>query len=112
MRIAIPVSNDRLSLHFGHCEKFALIDVDQESHSILKHKEIAAPPHQPGLLPLWLGRKGVEVVIAGGLGSQARRLFALNNIKVLVGAPSDTPEHLTMAYLEGKLSAGENICDH
>ncbi|NLF18973.1 MAG: ATPase, partial [Lentisphaerae bacterium] len=28
MRLAIPIADGRLSLHFGHCESFALIDVD------------------------------------------------------------------------------------
>ena len=30
MRYAVPVSGDMIATHFGHCEKFALIDVDEE----------------------------------------------------------------------------------
>ena len=38
MIIAIPAQNDRLDNHFGHCESFTLIELD-DSKSILK-KEI------------------------------------------------------------------------
>ena len=51
MRIAIPVANEQLSPHFGHCEKFALIDVDTTDRKILSRVDIEAPPHEPGLLP-------------------------------------------------------------
>ena len=51
MRIAIPVADGRLAMHFGHCEKFALLDVDTDEKKIIKKEEIDAPPHEPGLLP-------------------------------------------------------------
>ena len=34
MRIAIPIVNDRLCMHFGHCEQFALVEVDDGDRSI------------------------------------------------------------------------------
>ncbi len=35
MRIAIPVTDGKLSAHFGHCEKFCIIDVDSENKTIV-----------------------------------------------------------------------------
>ena len=69
MRIAIPMASGKLALHFGHCEQFALIDVDPATKQILNQDFVAAPDHQPGLLPRWLREKGVNVVISGGIGS-------------------------------------------
>jgi len=112
MRIAIPVANGQLSMHFGHCEKFAIIDVDPKTKTILKQEEMAAPEHQPGLLPKWLAEHGAQVIIAGGMGSRAQTLFAENRIKVVVGAPGAPPERLVTAYLDGTLMTGENVCDH
>ncbi|MEW5803307.1 MAG: iron-sulfur cluster carrier protein MrpORP [bacterium] len=112
MRVAIPVANGKLSMHFGHCEKFALIDVDPKTRAILKNETIDAPEHQPGLLPPWLAERGVQVVIAGGMGERAQSLFAQNNITVVVGAAAEAPEKLIVGYLDGTLQVGENVCDH
>jgi len=112
MKIAIPVSQGRLSAHFGHCEEFAIIEADEQSKSILDESVHEAPPHEPGLLPRWLHGLGAEVIIAGGMGQRAQQLFAQNGITVVVGAPADTPGQLASAYLNGTLQAGVNICDH
>ena len=112
MRIAIPLSNGKLSMHFGHCERFALIDVDSTKQKILKREDVEPPPHEPGLLPPWLAEQGVSMIIAGGMGLRAQGLFMQKGIQVVVGLPADTPERLVGHYLTGTLQAGENICDH
>ena len=112
MRIAIPLFDGKLTQHFGHCEKFAVIDTDDNSNSIAKREDITPPPHEPGVLPKWLGDMGVNVIIAGGMGQRAQQLFAQNEIEVVVGAPADSPENLVSAYLNKTLKSGENLCDH
>ncbi|MBN1764590.1 MAG: NifB/NifX family molybdenum-iron cluster-binding protein [Sedimentisphaerales bacterium] len=112
MKIAIPLVNDKLCMHFGHCEVFALIDVDEESKSINSMERLTPPMHQPGVLPAWLHTQGANVIIAGGMGQRAQQLFAQNDIKVVVGAPSEPPESIVTAYLNDTLVPGENICDH
>ncbi len=112
MRIAVPVASGRLAAHFGHCEDFALLDVDQEKKTIASEDIQDAPPHQPGLLPQWLTEKGVNLVIAGGMGSRALQLFAQHGIKVIVGAPSLEPHKVVASYLAGQLESGANVCDH
>jgi len=112
MRIAIPLTDGKLSAHFGHCEQFAIVDVDGQSRSI-KNQELASPPaHEPGVLPKWLAGLDVELIIAGGMGQRAQQLFAQNQIEVVVGSPAEGPEELVSAHLEGRLQSGENICDH
>lgn len=112
MKIAIPLANGKLSLHFGHCEEFALLDVDPETKSVKEKNILKSPPHEPGVLPRWLGEKGATVIIAGGMGQRAQGLFAQQNIEVVVGASADTPEDIVKAYLDGTLKAGANLCDH
>ena len=112
MRIAIPLAQGKLSLHFGHCEKFAVIDTDDNSTRIANREDLTPPPHEPGVLPQWLGGIGVNVIIAGGMGQRAQQLFAQNDIKVVTGASGQTPEDLVTAYLENTLETGDNICDH
>lgn len=112
MRIAIPVAGGKLAMHFGHCEQFALVDIDEQEKKITGTEYVTPPPHEPGVLPRWLHEQGANLIIAGGLGNRAQQLFAHNNITVLVGAPSDTPEQLAEAYLNGALQTGDNVCDH
>ena len=112
MRIAIPMAGGQLSPHFGHCEEFALIEVDHEAKSILSHSSVAAPPHVPGMLPGWLAGQGVDVIIAGGIGGRAMELFEQASIQVAPGAPVAGARELVQAYLDGRLSAGPNTCDH
>lgn len=112
MKYAIPVSGGMLSPHFGHCEQFALIDTDENNKNILKKEMVAAPPHQPGLLPPWLASKGVNSVIAGGMGASAISLFKENGINVVLGAPSEAPEKVLTDHLNGNLMTGDNRCDH
>lgn len=112
MKIVIPVANGQLSMHFGHCEKFAVIEVDEKEKKILGKEFLDAPPHQPGLLPPWLAERGANVIIAGGMGQRAQELFAANGIKVVIGAPAESPEKLAGDFLAGTLVSGANLCDH
>ncbi|PJC86715.1 ATPase [Vibrio sp. HA2012] len=112
MKIAIPVANGLLNLHFGHCKSFALLDVDPDNKQITARIDIDAPPHEPGLLPAWLGEKSVDLVITGGMGQKARQLFDEQSISVVVGAPAESPEALALSYMNGTLVSGMNACDH
>jgi len=112
MRIAIPTAEGKLALHFGHCTEFAMIDVDVDKGAILATDAAAPPPHAPGVLPQWLKQQGVDLVIAGGMGSRAQGLFAESGVQVVVGAPVDTPENLVNAYLRQELETSDNVCDH
>jgi Mrp family chromosome partitioning ATPase/predicted Fe-Mo cluster-binding NifX family protein len=112
MRIAIPIAQGQLCQHFGHCDEFAIVDVNSQEKSISGVFTEAAPTHAPGVLPQWLGQQRVNVVIAGGMGSRAQALFAQNGIQVLIGATAGTPEEVVNAYLNGTLQTGANICDH
>ena len=112
MIIAIPITDGKLSMHFGHCDQFDLLDVDTEKKEILKKETLSAPPHEPGLLPKWLGERNVNLVIAGGMGSRAKELFNQTGIKTVVGAPSDTSEEIVLSYVKNTLELGGNLCDH
>jgi len=112
MRIAVPIAEDKVAAHFGHCSHFALFDVDEATKTIVKKEVISSPGHQPGFLPVWLAEEGVSVVIASGMGSRAQALFNENRIGVVVGVLGDDPEKAVQDYIKGKLATGGNVCDH
>jgi predicted Fe-Mo cluster-binding NifX family protein len=107
---AVPTAEGILCSHFGHCDQFALIETKEGK---IKSKTMhTPPPHEPGVLPKWLHEMGAHIIIAGGMGSRAQQLFVENGIKVVTGAPSDTPETLVQKYLSDQLVTGANVCDH
>lgn len=112
MKFAIPIAQGQLCLHFGHCEQFAIVDTDESNKTIEKTELVTPPPHQPGLLPKWLGERQVKIVIAGGMGGRAIELFNSQGIQVLTGATPDAPEKLVESYLNNSIETGPNGCDH
>ena len=113
-RIAVPVTGGKLSAHFGHCEEFVIFSPKGASgdDGVELIDALESPPHQPGLLPAWLNERGVNVVIAGGMGSRAQELFCQAGIEVVVGAASTDPKEIAQSYLNGTLVTGQNVCDH
>ncbi len=110
LRIAVPTADGTLCQHFGHCERFVLVDVT--GSEIQNRTEVTPPPHEPGLLPRWLADQGVRLVIAGGMGQRAITLFQERGIEVVTGAPAEDPYTLVRHYLKGTLVCGANVCDH
>ncbi len=108
----MPVTDGKLSAHFGHCQQFAIIDVDADNKEIKGCELVDPPAHEPGVLPRWLAGLHVELIIAAGMGRRAQQLFAEHDIDVVVGAMDNAPQELVLQYLAGQLQTGENICDH
>ena len=110
MKIAIPVVQGKLCIHFGHCEQFAIITV--ADGKIVKQETLTPPPHEPGVIPNWVADQGCTDIIVGGMGEAAQAILQQRGVKVSCGAPSDTPENLVAVYLRGELIDSGNTCDH
>jgi predicted Fe-Mo cluster-binding NifX family protein len=107
---AIPTSNGRSCAHFGHCQSFALVVVDQ---GVVSGVHFLDPPaHQPGSYPRFLANQGVNVVLAGGMGMKAQSLFRENDIEVYMGVGVEEPRDLVERFLRNELETGDNLCDH
>jgi len=111
MRYGIPVTNGVLDPHFGHCEAFALIDVNVDQMTVLRKEVISSPGHQPGFLPGWLAGHGARIVIAGGMGGRALDLFAQHGVEVVMGAPAVDPELAVLEHMRGNLVSSGNACE-
>jgi len=111
-RYAIPVSEGKLCLHFGHSENFVFIDYDMDKKEIIKNETKNPPPHEPGILPKWLHDQNVHIIISGGMGSRAQKLFIDGGIQVISGAQVEDPEKLVLDHVNDNLVLGDNVCDH
>ncbi len=112
MKIAIPSAEGNLDTHFGHCKIFDFFEVNVESGEFTQLESLVPPPHEPGVIPRWLGELGVNLVLAGGMGHKALKHFDDQNIQVIVGMEAESTQKLVGNYLAGNVEEGSNLCDH
>ena len=96
-----------VSGHFGHCDNFNLYDAD--GGVITAEESIPNPGPRPGFLPKSLADKGVQVIIAGGMGGGAVEIFNERGVEVIVGATGDSRTAVE-AYLKGELKSTGSVC--
>ena len=108
-KIAIPLAGGKLSLHFGHCEQFAVVTIN--NGEVVREEILTPPVHQPGTYPRFLASQGVSDVIVGGIGQRAVDIFNQNNISVKTGAELKSLSELTSDFISETLITGVNSCD-
>ncbi|MGI6509926.1 MAG: NifB/NifX family molybdenum-iron cluster-binding protein [Erysipelotrichaceae bacterium] len=107
IRIAIATIKGQVAEHFGYCEEFMLFEI--EDNKITKNEIIANPGHKPGFLPNFLADRGVKVIISGGMGMAAVKIFNEKNVEVIIGASGEAKKAVEQ-YLEGILKSTGSIC--
>jgi Dinitrogenase iron-molybdenum cofactor. len=108
-RLAVATDGDEVSQHFGHCSQYTLVDI--VNGHIENKSVIANPGHQPGFLPRYLADKGVNYIIAGGMGTQAQSLFKEMGVEPILGVSGNIDEVID-AFINGTLQSGESLCEH
>jgi len=109
MKVAVATEGNMVAQHFGHCGVYTIAEI--EDGRVITKALIDAPPHEPGVLPAFLGGKGVDCVIAGGMGGRAQGLFDEKGIIVITGA-SGLIDQVLEDFVNDRLMTGSNICDH
>lgn len=111
MKIALPVAQNQFCMHFGHCETFLVVTID-ENNQICETTHLDPPPHAPGVIPKFLAEHKIDRILAGGMGHRALQMFEQMNISVVTGIAMSNPDDVIAAYLDGSLQTGANVCDH
>ena len=107
MILAIAKEGSSVSQHFGHCEGFELVHV--EEGKVVERVTVPNPGHRPGFLPVFLSQKGVDVVIAGGMGASAQQLFRDRGIEVYTGVQGNI-DQVIIDFLNGELKSTDSVC--
>ena len=108
--IAVPSENPGgleapLGAHFGHCDLYTLVDV--KDGAIADVRVVPNVAHQQGgcLAPVqFLAGKGVQQLIAGGMGLRPLMGFNQMGIRVLHGGEAHTVGEAVQSAIEGKLA--------
>ena len=107
MKIAVASEGTQVGGHFGHCETFLFFDA--ENGVITAESSVPNPGHRPGFLPNFLADRGVQVILAGGMGGGAVEIFNERGVEVVVGAQGDARAAVE-AYLRGELHSTGEVC--
>jgi len=83
-----------------------------ENGIIVKEEKVNPPVHEPGSHPAFLRDLGCSAVITGGMGIKAQQLMQQHGIQVIFGVPNLPLRELINQYLQGKLTNGNNRCEH
>ncbi len=96
--------NSVLSYHFGHCPYYVIVDVDG---NVVKNVRSIPNPgaewHDPGDLPAFMKKEGIDVIITGGMGPKAQQYFADFGIEAVTGAYGRVKDVLE-EYLHSKVN--------
>ena len=108
MKIAISTDGGFVSAHFGRCPEFTIVDI--EGSELKSRQVVSNPGHQPGAIPQFLHSKGVQCIIAGGMGMRATELFNEMGIKAIVGV-SGKIDDVIGKIKNNTLQGGESLCN-
>ncbi len=112
MKIAIPTRGNKLDHHFGHCESYTVMTVDNDKNVI--KSEILPAANGCGCksnIAAVLRDKGVTVMLAGNMGSGAVNVLSQYGIEVYRGC-SGNVRALTEAFLAGVIADSGTTCAH
>ena len=109
MKVAISTDQGYVSAHFGRCQSYTIVEIKEGQ--VLSTGEIPNPGHQPGFLPKYLSEKGVNCIIAGGMGPKAQGLFAQENIETIIGVQGPVIEVIEK-LVKQELEVGDDLCGH
>ncbi len=107
MKVAISTDGDLVSTHFGRCPSFTIVEL--VDGKVINRVVIENPGHMPGYIPQFLHERGVECIVAGGMGMRARSFFDEVGIQVILGV-SGKINDLIEEIKNGTLKGGESLC--
>jgi predicted Fe-Mo cluster-binding NifX family protein len=107
MKVVISTEGNSVSMHFGRCPEFTIVDI--QNGKIAKKEVINNPGHHPGFLPQFFFERGIECIIAGGMGMKAQELFNQYKIEQIVGVSGKIDDVINQ-LLNGTLAGGESFC--
>ena len=111
-KIALPTRNGMIDDHFGHCEFYTIITVN-DNNEVVSTETIPSPQGcgcKSNIIEVF-ERDGVTVMLAGNMGAGALNKLSAHNIQVFRGCRGPIMDVLN-AYLAGKIQDSGIGCQH
>jgi predicted Fe-Mo cluster-binding NifX family protein len=113
MKIALPSRNNNIDDHFGHCEYFTVLTIDQQNKQITASETVQSPAGCgcKSNIASTLAEIGVKVMLAGNMGEGAVRVLNNSGIDVVRGCSGEI-NAVALNWLKGSLVDSGDSCDH
>lgn len=111
MKIALPNIGDMVNPHFGTSKSFAIVTVETNEITNIEEVSTVELAHQHDSLADLLVKKGVTLVITGGIGGGAIAGLKRYGLDVIKGATGDI-KAVIQKYIEGNLEDKNEVCNH
>lgn len=111
-KIALPTRNGAIDDHFGHCEFYTIVTVNEENQVVMT--ETIPSPQGCGCksnIASKLQADGVTVMLAGNMGAGALNKLSSCGIEVIRGCKGAVTE-VVNAYLNGDVHDSGEGCHH
>lgn len=111
-KIALPTRQGMIDDHFGHCEFYTIVTVDENKNVVLT--ETMPSPQGCGCksnIAFKLQEDGVSLMLAGNMGQGALNKLQSCGIKVIRGCQGAVLE-VVKAYLNGEIQDSGIACHH
>ena len=112
MKIALPTRDGQIDDHFGHCDHYTILTLDDDNK--ITNKESMDSPEGCGcksnIGPI-LSDMGVRIMLAGNMGEGAVNVLRTNKIKVVRGCSGDIDD-VAAKWLAGEIKDNVILCDH
>lgn len=110
MKVAVTYENGMVFQHFGKCQNFLVLNI--ENKQIKDRNLLSSDGNGHGALAALLKQEQVDVLICGGIGQGARNALQTAQIQVIAGAMGNADVAVD-AYLSGSLQDDpKGTCDH
>lgn len=111
-KIALPTRNGEIDDHFGHCEFYTIITVNEENQIVMT--ETIPSPQGCGCksnIASKLQADGVTIMLAGNMGAGALNKLSACGIEVIRGCKGNVTD-VVNAYLNGAIHDSGEGCHH
>lgn len=111
MVIAVPYVDGRVNAHFGRTQAFLVAEAEGGVVKQSTVYEVAGLEHDHSGLAGFLTSRGVDVILAGGMGPPMQQALSRAGFDLYCGVSGPAVEAVE-AFLQGGISKSEATCGH
>jgi len=111
MKIALPSHNHNVDDHFGHCEYFTVLTIDNKQISAEVNVQSPQGCGCKSNIVGTLSEMGVTFMLAGNIGGGAINMLNSHGIQVVRGCSGDVSA-VAEQWLAGNVTDSGIVCHH